>query len=210
MQTKMKLNGGGWGGLRSRSGRKRIHSPGVSHRSRGKVTSRTPLHINFKYRLNVRNKETLKLLRRSIYNARKQGLRILHYSFQSNHIHLIVEAESNAILTKGMRSFTITFAKGLRKGRVQLERYHLHVLKTVREARHAIHYVLFNQQKHERGIYSEVNEYSSVLYLERGLDLIRDFAKDRKITIRIHKGSCWNCDSPVSYLASRAILSHPG
>lgn len=142
MQTKMKLSGGRWGGLRSKAGRKRIRSRGVAHIPREKISIRTPLHVNFKYKIPVRNKETLKLLKKSIQNARKHGLRILHYSFQHNHIHLILEAENNSILTKGMRSLNITFAKGLHKGRIQIERYHLHVLKTVRETKHAIHYVL--------------------------------------------------------------------
>ncbi len=168
----------------------------MAHRMR-EVVKRHPLHVNFKYRLNVRNKETLKLLKRSIQNARGHGLRILHYSFQSNHIHLIIEADSNRILTKGMRSLTITFAKGLQKGRVQMERYHLHVLKTLREAKNAVHYVLFNQQKHERGTYSVINEYSSVLSLKNGLELIRNFAKEKKITITIQNGGPWIPDQSM-------------
>ncbi len=172
----MKLSGGNWGGLRFKAGRKRVHSKGVAHERREKVNARTPLHVNFKYRLNVRNKETLKLLKRSIQNARKHGLRVLQYSFQKNHIHLILEADSNVILTKGMRSLTITFAKGLQEGRVQLERYHLHVLRTVRETKHALQYVLFNQQKHESGTYSVVDEYSSVLSCRNGLEMVRKFA----------------------------------
>ncbi len=199
MQTKMKLNGRGWGGLREKSGRQRIRSKGVAHSSREKVTSRTPVHVNFKYKIAIRNKETLKLLRKSIQNARKHGLKVLHYSFQHNHIHLILEAETNSILTKGMRSLTITFAKGVHKGRIQIERYHLHVLKSLREVKHAVHYVLFNQQKHEKGTYSVINDYSSVLSLKNGLDLIREFAKDKRITLKIDKGSDWVPDLGTSY-----------
>lgn len=207
MQTKMKLSGGRWGGLRPKAGRKRIRSRGVAHISREKITGRTPLHVNFKYKISVRNKETLKLLKRSIQNARKHGLKILHYSLQHNHIHLIVEADNNLILTKGMRSLTITFAKGLQRGRVQIERYHLHVLKTVRETKHAIRYVLFNQQKHEFGTYSTINDYSSVLYLKNGLDLIRKFASDKALTLKIEKGSSWIPDSSLTYLAKVALFS---
>lgn len=68
---------------------------------------------------------------------------------QTNHIHLIIEADHNDTLTKGMRSLTVTFAKGLKKGKVQLERYHLHVLRSLKETKNAIQYVLFNQQKHD-------------------------------------------------------------
>lgn len=207
MQTKMKLSGGRWGGLRSKAGRKRVRSKGVAHTERAKVSMRTPLHVNFKYKIPVRNKDTLKLLKKAIQNARKHGLKVLHYSFQQNHIHLILEAESNPILTKGMRSLTITFAKGLQKGRVQIERYHLHVLKSVKETKCAIHYVLFNQQKHESGIYSVINDYSSVLYIKNGLDLIRKFAKDKALTLRIQKGSSWIPDPGLSYLSRIALFS---
>lgn len=204
MQTKMKLNGGSWGGLRVNAGRKRKHSAGVAHGSREKVSARTPLHVNFKYKIPVRDKETLKLLKRSIQNARRLGLRILQYSFQRNHIHLIVEAD-NSILTKSMRSLTITFAKGLKQGRVQVERYHLHVLKTVREVKHALHYVLFNQQKHEKGTYSTIDDYSSVLSLENGLGLIRKFASGRGITLKIQKGERWVSDQAKNYLYFRTF-----
>ena len=94
MQQRMKLSGGKHGGLRSGSGRKRIHSKGVAHNKREVVRVNTPLHVNFRYRTNVRNKVTLKLLKKSIQNAGSHGLKVLHYSFQSNHIHLILEATS--------------------------------------------------------------------------------------------------------------------
>jgi hypothetical protein len=104
-----------------------------------------------------------------------------------------------------MRSLTISFSKGLKKGRVQMERYHLHVLKTVRETKYAIQYVLFNQQKHEIGTYSEINEYSSVLFLASGLDLVRRFAKEKRFLLKISRGDPWIPDLPQSYLAKKAI-----
>jgi REP element-mobilizing transposase RayT len=204
MQLKLNLNRGRHGGRRAKCGKKRQHSKGVSHRTREKIESRTPLHINFRYNKIIRNKETLKLLKRSIANARVHGLRILHFSFQSNHIHLIVEANDNKTLTKCMRSLTITFAKGLRCGRIQIERYHLHALRTVRESQNAIHYVLFNQQKHEKGIYSTINEYSSVLSFENGLELVRKFAIRNKMILKIERGQ-WVPDIPSSWLARKGM-----
>ncbi len=204
MQTKMKLNS--HGGKRKNSGRTRLRSKGVAHRIREKVSSRTPMHINFRYSERVRNKDSLKLLKKSITNARRHGLRILHFSFQSNHIHLIVEATSNEILTWGMRSLTITFAMGLNRGRIQVERYHLHVLKSIRETRNAIYYVLFNQQKHEKGISSTIDEYSSVLSVGYGIDLVRIFAKRSKMTLKIGH-SKWDSDRTVSWLMKNALSS---
>jgi len=39
------------------------------------------------------------------------GFRIVQYSVQADHVHLIVEAENDAVLTNGMRSFAIRFAR---------------------------------------------------------------------------------------------------
>lgn len=142
------------------------------------------MHINFKYRLPVKNKECLRLLKRAILNSRRWGLRVIHFSLQHNHVHLIVEAESNDILTTGMRSLTVTMAKGIKRGRVQIERYHLHVLRTLRETKNAISYVLFNEQKHGG---REVDEYSSLLILKDALKLISAYVKRAKITVKIRK-----------------------
>jgi hypothetical protein len=59
------------------------------------------------------------------------GLKVIHFSLQSNQVHLLTEADNNKILSRGMRALTITFSKGLKKEGVQLERYHLPVLKTL-------------------------------------------------------------------------------
>lgn len=106
-----------------------------------------------------------------------------------------------------MRSLTITFAKGLKQGRVQIERYHLHVLKTAREVKHALQYVLFNQQNHEKGIYSAIDDYSTVLFLENGLELVRRFAKKKSLTIKIQRGQPWIPDPGLSYLYKKGLLN---
>lgn len=188
------------GGRRAGSGRKRIHSKGVAHRSRELVTRKTPLHINFKYRTHIRTKDCLRLLKRAIANGRKFGLRITHFSLQSNHIHIIAEADSNSILTAGMRSLTITFAKGLNKGKVQLERYHLHVLRGPRETKNAVMYVLFNKQKHEKGTYSNIDEYTLLLSMRNAIKLIKEFVGKKKMTLKINKGEPWIPDLPQSWL----------
>lgn len=204
-QLRLDLYKGKHGGRRPGAGRKRIHSKGVAHRIREKVTPRTPVHINFKFRTTVRNKQNLKLLKKALINARSHGLKILHFSLQSNHVHLIIEATDNLLLTKGMRSLTVTFAKGLKRGKVQVERYHLHVLKTVRETKNAILYVLFNKQKHEKGTYSLIDEYSSILQLSCSLLLIQKFAKKMKMTLTLGKKYDCLLDKETSYLMKFAI-----
>lgn len=201
-QMKLNLYKGSRGGRRPGSGRKRIHSSGVAHREREKVQMRHGLHVNFKYRTTIRHKKGLSLLKRAIMNARKMGLRVVHFSLQSNHIHLILEAGDNAILTRGMRSLTVTIAKGLGKGRVQLERYHLHVLRSIRETRNAIHYVLFNQQKHSGLKRAYVDRYSS-------LGIVRDLkklAREKKMAVILKRMSqLIYLDRPKGWMINKVL-----
>lgn len=202
IQMSLNLNRGNWGGRRSKSGRKRIHSIGVSHRSREVVNTKQTLHINFKYRLNIRNKEILRILKRAVLNASLKGLRILHYSVQSNHMHFIIEADNNRILEIGMRSLTVTLAKGIHKGKVQLERYHLHVLKTIRETKNAIHYVLFNEQKHSGRHIIVLSGYSSLYSLDA-----KAMARKAKLTLVINREQFEKIllHPGISYLSKRAL-----
>lgn len=204
-QIALNLFRGKRGGRRPGAGRKRIHSKGVSHRVREKVNKKTPLHINFRYKTQIRNKEALRVLKRAILNARAKGLMVIHYSLQSNHIHIIVESVNNAVLTTGMRSLTVTIAKGIKKGKIQLERYHLHVLKSVQEAKNAIRYVLFNQQKHENKKQSFIDEYCSILSLPSALDLIRNFVVENRIILTIKNCESWSLDSGRSYFSIEGL-----
>lgn len=120
-------------------------------------------------------------------------------------MHLIIEAENNEILTKGMRSLTITFAKGLNKGKVQIERYHLHVLKTIQETKNAVQYALFNQQKHEKGTYSKIDGYSSLLSMKNAVELIRNFARDKKMILKIEINDRWIQDAEKSFLLKEGL-----
>lgn len=199
-QLELNLFKGKRGGRRPGAGRKRMKSQGVAHRPRETVKRQTPLHINFKFKTHIRNKECLRLLKRAIVRARRFHMRIIHFSLQSNHIHLIVEADTNKILTAGMRSLTITFAKGLKKGRIQTERYHLHVLRGIQEAKNAVNYVLFNKQKHEKGICSTVDEYSSVLLLRNAKDLIKKYAVKARMTIKVRSADSFELQTPTCYL----------
>lgn len=117
----------------------------------------------------------------------------------------------NTILTRGMRSLTITFAKGLKMGRIQIERYHLHVLRTLREIRHAIYYVLFNEQKHEKGTCSSVDHYSSLPCHKEAPVLIKKFLRRKPMVLKLGRND-WEPDEGESYLLKRAWseLTRPG
>ena len=79
--------------------------------------------------------------------------RIVHYSVQGNHVHLLVEAASAADLACGLKSVVARFARAVnrvfrRVGQVLADRCHVHVMRTPREVRNAIAYVLLNARRH--------------------------------------------------------------
>ncbi len=83
------------------------------------------------------------------------GFRLVHFSVQSNHVHLIAEAGDRRSLSRGMQGVSIRVARAVnrelvRSGRVFADRYHARVLKTPREVRMALRYVLLNSRKHAR------------------------------------------------------------
>jgi hypothetical protein len=68
---------------------------------------------------------------------------------------MIVEAGGREALGKGMKSVAARVARNAncvfnRTGRVLPVRFHLHVLRTPKEVRNAIRYVLLNHHKHAR------------------------------------------------------------
>ena len=102
------------------------------------------------------------------------GMRIVHYSIQGNHLHLIVEADDRASLAKGMQGLAIRLARAInrlfaRAGHVWGDRYHSHVLRTRREVANALRYVLGNFARHARQSGNEVarfaDAFSSVRFL---------------------------------------------
>jgi putative transposase len=90
----------------------------------------------------------------ALRDARERfGVRIIHYSIQGNHLHLIVEAEDQAALSRAMQGLGIRLARRLnavagRTGGVFADRYHSHPLKTPRETKRAVRYVLMNYHHH--------------------------------------------------------------
>ncbi len=99
--------------------------------------------------------------------------RVLHWSIQGNHLHLIVEADTEVAedylpLRSGISGLEIAFARRLnrmlhRTGSVWADRYHRHDLKSPTEARSGFAYVLRNNERHgipSRGV-GPIDLYSS-------------------------------------------------
>jgi REP element-mobilizing transposase RayT len=95
-------------------------------------------------------------LRRALFAARARlGVRIVHFSIQRDHIHLLVEAEDEVALGRAMKGFGVRVARRLnriagRSGQVIADRYHARYLCTPTEMRRALVCVLQNGAKHER------------------------------------------------------------
>ena len=93
-------------------------------------------------------------LRNAIAAASRDDFRVLHFSVQDDHVHLIVEADDGRALCAGARGLSIRAARAInraldRTGGVWGDRYHTRALKTPREVRNAIVYVLMNVKKHQ-------------------------------------------------------------
>ncbi len=86
-------------------------------------------------------------------NRRSETFRVVEFSVQSDHVHLIIEARDGEALARGVQGLAIRLARGLNgvlrtSGRVWDERFHSRELKTPRAVRNAIVYVLMNAKKH--------------------------------------------------------------
>jgi hypothetical protein len=82
--------------------------------------------------------------------------RLLHFSVQRDHLHLVVEASDKWALSSGVRGVAIRVARYVnallsRRGPLWADRWHGRALKTPREVRNALVYVLANFRKHARG-----------------------------------------------------------
>ncbi|MCA1827217.1 MAG: transposase [Myxococcales bacterium] len=158
------------------------------------VTLRTLAGVGY-----LRRQRVLSAIEEAFRQARVRfGMRIVHYSIQGNHLHLLLEAESREALSKGMQGLAIRVAKTLNRlfnhrGQVWADRDHAHVLKTRREAANALRYVLGNFARHarrwgeKRKPFGDV--YSSIRFLGRTEPnagrCARDVDADHRVAVRL-------------------------
>jgi len=159
------------GGKRKGAGRPAAGQRSIRHDARIRVVPTEPIHVTCRALRRVGN-----LRRDALYEAiraatvvaaSRDDFRIIHLSIQRTHLHLLVEAGSGRALTRGMCGFLISAARHLnarvpRGGRV-FERYHARSLRTPREVRNCLSYVLNNWRHHRehRGSSWLVDKYSS-------------------------------------------------
>jgi putative transposase len=153
------LGGRTRGGRRKGAGRKpgpgRAH---VEHSRRPTHDRHCPVHVTLRARDGVpslRSDRVFGAVCRAFAAASSRQFRLLQFSVQHDHVHLIVEAEDARGLVRGMQGLAIRIARGVnrvlgRRGAVWGDRYHSRELHTPREVRNALVYVLANFKKHLR------------------------------------------------------------
>jgi putative transposase len=147
----------GRGGRRDGAGRRRTRDPGVTHDARAPLAARYPVHVTLRALPGIPN-----LRRGPVYAAIEAALRallvrsdfrIVQFSVQTNHMHLLAEAHGAKALSRGVQALAIRIARGVnraarRRGKVWRGRYHARILRSPREARLALCYVLQNTRRH--------------------------------------------------------------
>ena len=146
-----------WGGARPGAGRKRGARPRVLHRRRSEIRAANPCHVTLRVVSglpSLRSPALVTAFERTLaVGCERRVFRVVHYSLQRDHVHLIVEANDAAALGRGMMSVGARLARAVnrvfhRSGRVLADRYHARRITTPREARNALAYVLLNVRKH--------------------------------------------------------------
>ena len=161
------------GGPRKGAGRKPKDPRAlVSHKERPRfdktaavlVTLRVATHV-----WNLRSRRCFRVIEAAFASARERlGLRVIEFSVLGNHLHLLVEADSDASLARGMQGLTIRIAKALNRvmecrGRVFADHYHSRLLHSPTEVANAIAYV-FGNHAHHFGGPPERDPFSSGAY----------------------------------------------
>ena len=153
LELKAKTRGGRRGG----AGRKKVLTSGLPHLRRPALASRHPVHVTLKVRAglpSLRGDRAFPVVRSVLRAARRRlGVRLVHFSVQSNHLHLVVEAADVSALGQGIKGLAVRLARRLNvlfgtQGAVFPERFHARALRSPTEVRTALSYVVHNFAAH--------------------------------------------------------------
>jgi REP element-mobilizing transposase RayT len=147
-----------WGGKRRGAGRKpKGRRPLVSHRSRPRFERPAAVQVTLSvagHVWNLRSRRCFEIIEACLAAARGRfGLRVIEFTVLGNHLHVIVEADNDEALSRGMLGLNVRIAKALnrlmdRTGRVFADHYHSRLLRSPTELVNAIAYVLGNAAHH--------------------------------------------------------------
>lgn len=145
------------------------------HRIRPSINKHTPVLIT--QRLadglpGLRGRRTYQMIWQAFQKGSERlGGRLVHFSIQSNHLHLLVEAEDAQALARFISGLKIRLARGLNKllgrtGKVFSDRYHSKPLRSPAETRNALAYCLNNDLRHTGRRSGPFDVYSSAVYFD--------------------------------------------
>ena len=129
----------------------------MSHKARPRFEKPAAVHVTLRVAThvwNLRSRRCFRVIESCLEDARERfGLRIIEFSVMSNHLHLLVEAESNLALSRGMQGLGVRIARKLnrlmeRQGAVFADHYHSRLLGSPSQLVNAIAYVLGNAAHH--------------------------------------------------------------
>jgi REP element-mobilizing transposase RayT len=195
----------GRGGWRPGAGRPKGRRT-TPHDARPELSGRHPLHVTWRtgpHAPGLRSYYPERFIREAIAATRRESFGVVEYSIQGNHLHMLVEARSKKALEVGMRSLARRIVPKMRtkfawKGKL-FTRYHARELRTPREVRNALRYVLLNARHHMAGAEEDrirdwVDPYSSGYWFEgwhRSIVMNRDLAKVATIARPTAKARTW-------------------
>jgi REP element-mobilizing transposase RayT len=148
-----------WGGKRKGAGRKRLGArANVPHRARPAHATRHPVLVTLRAGFRpLRSQHVFPTVCLALAAATRgsASFRILHFSVQWDHLHLVVEASDERALSRGLQGLAIRVARSvnalvMRRGRFWADRWHGRELTSPRQVRNALVYVLANFRKHAK------------------------------------------------------------
>ena len=140
----------------------------------------------------LRSQFVFPTVRRAIADTNRhwrERFRIVHFSIQADHAHLIVEASDREALLAGVKGLAVRLAKRVnrlvfRRGRVFVDRWHGRALSSPRAVRNALLYVLANFKKHREAATACLDPYSSSPYFRGFLETRECLPRDVVAALR--------------------------
>ena len=181
-----------WGGFRKGAGRPKRES-GAPHARRSRVSTHDPRLVTIKRAKGLpalRTERAGHVIVEAIKRASKPAFRIVHFTIQVDHLHLIVEADDAESLAGGMKGLVCRLARGLNKawqrtGKVFPQRFHDFALRSLCAVRNALLYVLNNHHKHGVGVRRagwrrRPDEFSSGKYFDGWIDFEQEYSPEQE------------------------------
>lgn len=149
------LFGRGRGGPRPGAGRPKTSSR-IPHVRRARVTRHDGVHVTLRLvpgAPDLRHPAITGIIER-VFAAEcdRKGFRLVHFAVQTNHLHLICEADDTLALSRGIQRVAAWIARAInkrtgRRGALFADRFHNRVVSNPPAARNLLRYVLLQENK---------------------------------------------------------------